>query len=558
MNSENIHHRTRKTTLYRLHIKNSDEFVAENIFHQSKLEDYALTVIDTRVCEFPAIVVYGIFSQEGGEIPDWRTDAELLSGLKIPSLKQIKSGFSVALAIGEEFYAFGYGDPGNRLIREEIKDTSFGLKFAVRAADANTVQQVARKSIDLRGRQDLTFAAGGLQIDAYGIRKYGEVVRRLGASAANINLTFTKNRGQPVRIECGDGIRLPLGVAGSDLVHDIQEVARIAQSDPDPSLAFIEEFQNVKNPETIELLDLYLEEELAKEGDRKILFSPPFNKWESYSSASKVSFSSGRNRSPQYINPEVEDALAHFGLIKDVLKDSLRAGHVLLHPEDGGEPTRHPNVLRWLEVSILVGSSHFVLSENQWFEIGAEYVRTLKNELSRIIRDAPSIILPAWPENLREEDYVSEIVALNPDFIPLDQVFIKTDRHTKGRGNGFEICDALGPKNELIHIKRGTKSNDLSHLFAQGNVSVESLRYDKRASERFKEKVLEIDPSRDIPDGFIPEKVIYAFQPKRYPGKGPLEVENLTLFTQTSLNQAAKILESQQIKVEAVGIPRTP
>ncbi len=51
--------------------------------------------------------------------------------------------------------------------------------------------------------------------------------------------------------------------------------------------------------------------------------------------------------------------------------------------------------------------------------------------------------------------------------------------------HGIEACDLLGPDDELIHVKRLRGSDDASHLFSQGLVSVSALILDGQARIKF-------------------------------------------------------------------------
>jgi uncharacterized protein (TIGR04141 family) len=48
-------------------------------------------------------------------------------------------------------------------------------------------------------------------------------------------------------------------------------------------------------------------------------------------------------------------------------------------------------------------------------------------------------------------------------------------RDPPGARSSLEICDLLGPGNELIHVRRAKGSAPLSHPFSQGLVSAQNL-----------------------------------------------------------------------------------
>jgi uncharacterized protein (TIGR04141 family) len=137
---------------------------------------------------------------------------------------------------------------------------------------------------------------------------------------------------------------------------------------------------------------------------------------------------------------------------------------------------------------------------------------------------------------------------VRPGYVCLDRQGV---RDPLGTGSTVEICDLLGPDSELIHVKRASGSSPLSHLFAQGLVSAQSLLFSPDARERFAAKVKELGRGRTIRSGFIPAKVVFAILLKK---GDPLTASTLFPFSQVTLAHASRILQSHQIDVEVIGI----
>lgn len=125
-------------------------------------------------------------------------------------------------------------------------------------------------------------------------------------------------------------------------------------------------------------------------------------------------------------------------------------------------------------------------------------------------------------------------------------------RDPLGARSALEICDLLGPDNELIHVKRAAGSAPLSHLFSQGLVSAQSLVTSPMVRERFVETVKGLPRGRVLPTDFKPTKVVYAILLEN--GKD-LTPETLFPFSQATLAHAARILGMYGIVVEVIGIP---
>ncbi len=132
----------------------------------------------------------------------------------------------------------------------------------------------------------------------------------------------------------------------------------------------------------------------------------------------------------------------------------------------------------------------------------------------------------------------------------------QTVRNPLGIRSSLEICDLLGPENELIHVKRAKGSAPLSHLFSQGLNSAQSLIAGPAVvREQFIESVASVPHGRPLPRDFKPAKVVYAILLEN--GKA-LTPDTLFPFSQATLAHAARILNTYGITVEVIGIPAAP
>lgn len=81
----------------------------------------------------PAVLVHGAASYGAA----WCADASATTGAAMAYTDRA-SGAVLLLAVNKRVYAVSYGD-GHRLIRDELKDQRFGLRFAVRQLDADRI-----------------------------------------------------------------------------------------------------------------------------------------------------------------------------------------------------------------------------------------------------------------------------------------------------------------------------------------------------------------------------------------------------------------------------------
>jgi uncharacterized protein (TIGR04141 family) len=112
-------------------------------------------------------------------------------------------------------------------------------------------------------------------------------------------------------------------------------------------------------------------------------------------------------------------------------------------------------------------------------------------------------VRPLWPAGIHEGPY-NKLIAEKERYVLLDQREIHTGNFT---GGGLGIADALGPAGELICIKKASQTAPLNHLFAQGRVAVETLRFDNEA----RGKLLAMLPDdRPVNRTFRAPTVVYA------------------------------------------------
>jgi uncharacterized protein (TIGR04141 family) len=101
--------------------------------------------------------------------------------------------------------------------------------------------------------------------------------------------------------------------------------------------------------------------------------------------------------------------------------------------------------------------------DGDWFEIGADYARASRDAICRLFPATPTISLPPWslPTRRTEYDYNCYVEARSPgQYMCLDRN--RALRDPLGARSPLEICDLLGPGNELIHVKRAEGSAPLT------------------------------------------------------------------------------------------------
>ncbi|WP_449060552.1 DUF6119 family protein [Planomonospora algeriensis] len=502
--------------------------------------------------DVPALWVDGCL--EPDEPAEWCSDASLTTGLSIRHHER-RSGGLLVLAVDDVVYAISFGTHGRQLLVDEHKDPRFGLHFAVRAVDPYRIHDLARRFPAARGRSDFTHAPAGLPIFSFGIEP-AEMVRRLGGVLGQTDLTFCRGSGRTARIEGSAGLRLRLALPAADLVADIRTIAEIcSRKPPHELLEFVDNVRPVTDTETTEQLDTALEELLSHErerGERHLAPAVPTNCLMHLGDTRSylVRIVGAHAGSHDHLDLEAITAPLQRQPFGNRVQ-ALRKSRIQLCASSGGtHPITGAAALRWLEADCSIGSRRFHLLDGHWYEIGEAYLDGVRGQVTRILSAPPSLDLPAWQNGWTEREYNGEVPFLRDGYVCLDRMGV---RNPLNRSNWIEICDLLGPDDELVHVKQAEGSSPLSHLFHQALVSAQALAYSPAARTQFAALVARESPGRTIPDDFQPKKVVLAILLKH---GAALTAGTLFPFSQITLAHTAITLQEQHhVDLEVIAIP---
>jgi uncharacterized protein (TIGR04141 family) len=411
-----------------------------------------------------------------------------------------------------------------------------------------------------RGRQDSTLVPGGLPIWCYGLENYAGIVGHIGGELKDTDLTFDTRGARPAHIDGAAGLKVRLGVQPADLVADIRATAAICRNQaPNPSLEPIENIVPVGPGRTADQLQTDLEELLSWPDDEAAEFLHPVvptARLDEYLSAQSLAIKIGAAHLRPTDHLDLGDFLRRTRVQRPGTRvQALREGRVHLFADpDGDEPIGPASAaINWLEATFPIGPRRYFLMDGTWYEIGAAYLDSIRTQVERLLNSVPSLDLPAWDPTWHERRYNEHVQDVRAGYLNLDRDLVRAGLH---QDTGFEVCDVLGPDNELVHIKRAKGSAPLSHLFSQALVSVQTLIHNPDARARFTAKVRNYPKGRNLPPDFQPKKVVFGILLKH---GDPLTTDTLFPFSQVTLAHTARDLQSRyQTSVEVIGIEALP
>ncbi|MEV4759883.1 DUF6119 family protein [Micromonospora sp. NPDC049559] len=515
------------------------------------LRENDLSIEPRLVADAPALLVHGTVPRERAE---WCDVLARLTGEPV-ALGYSNAGAALLVAVGDRVYALTYGVLGRHLIDLARINTGFGIGFAVRSLAPKTIKRVRRRVLGTSGRVDRNLVPAGAHIRTYGIDKWGEIVGQLCGPTDNPRLAVCRSTGRPTLVEGSDALRLHLAVEPEHLISDLREIDRVCRQEPPyADLEFITQIRPV-SPRDPRLPDLekQLDELLGLPDPPEIGLAVPDQVVESYHGVRSYRLrvpKSGSRKTHHLGEVSLDTVLARTQRVPVGDRwNALRTAPLTVYADQAGEEliTETP-ASRWITAQLASGSSQLLLQDGHWFEIGDKHREFLRKEIDEILTRPSGIVLPPWRRGDNEHAYNESAERAGTGLVMLDWTLLRTAQH----GRGFEACDLLGPDNELIHVKRADRSAPLSHLFAQGMVSVDALTHEADAREALVWTVRQRRPGHPIDLNFRPRKVVYAIMLD--PGR-PFTAGSLFTFAQVALYRAVKSLRADGLDVEVVGIP---
>ncbi|TKK66353.1 hypothetical protein FC093_17375 [Ilyomonas limi] len=128
----------------------------------------------------------------------------------------------------------------------------------------------------------------------------------------------------------------------------------------------------------------------------------------------------------------------------------------------------------WIVYESIISGTQYIFSEGEWFEISSNYFNLVTSSVNSILSHPTEYLSLTPTPHKNEADYIKSYTAQRGH----EKIFDRSLSYTYGTTNAIEICDIYNSTKEFIHIKEGSSSNKLSHLFNQGFVSASLLLND--------------------------------------------------------------------------------
>ncbi|MGW5180380.1 DUF6119 family protein [Streptomyces sp. NPDC004082] len=460
-------------------------------------------------------------SKKDGEPPWARSLSQFFPNLG--DVKSVSHRLVIFLPVGDRTFAvcFGYGSSTLEWSRIEA---NFGLRFASRAYNTLALNEIRSRRIDPSARTQSIQIPNRTGLREFDVELEGEFVRRVvGELDEGVE---TSDLGAVVAT---DSIAFKLE---TDL-HEVQRVLEkmldtVSQKETTDELRFIDSLEPLRSKSE---LTVNLEKLLAQSlfGDRATKQSTPEDEDVAALEPYLLSFAPPDDLTVENVHAirirrgdevgdmddmRIESLLSTLSSFRGRFGPSALKNIRVMAIDSDGEPASNSTPLKnWLIFEAGSDEKRYLLTLGKWFALAENYARQLDDDLAGIDDVTDLLQLKEWDkEEYRERaGEISGETKYNLDQIVGRSDLVRLDTDTiPSLGRKIEACDLLHADGYLIHVKKYSDSQTLSHLFSQGYVAAQTLTDDSEYRHAFIEKVEGLSADFAEVASEAPQKVTFA------------------------------------------------
>ncbi|GIP59881.1 DUF6119 family protein [Paenibacillus woosongensis] len=399
--------------------------------------------------------------------PKWITFLE--RDLQIPNRDEIKNtvnSFVILVKVLKDnipyFFAIT-GGFGFTAINKNNLENNFGLKVALNSIDTKELKAFDVRNIDLKTRQKRVLFNKGSEIGEFDLDFEQDL----------INLVSGKSRDQ----EFGSSVRgstsslsLNSDITFSRLGEKCLQILGLYLSEEyKENFGFIDNVKIIKDPEIVNVLNENLFTAIRnRQGDNLSLAYPDMIEYERCSS---YQIKRGYRKTDttevtlEDLYALLDDQNVRFDSPQDIEKIKI------IGFDDANSPvTTSVSLNHFLIYQTEHDQDTYIFSLNNWYKIDTNYIARIDNEMMEVPLVENDNFLTVIQPNESEGSYNER---QDPEyFLCLD----KRNFHVTNTRSKIEVCDLLSKDKHFVCVKKGTRSATLSHLFAQGSVSMVLLK----------------------------------------------------------------------------------
>lgn len=487
---------------------------------------------------------YTIYSKRSvPKKPQW---ASFFDGLQLPESfiwESDSPGVLLLLSVDDRTFAISFGQ-GRHLLQPDCYEEQFGLRVVLNSVDM--VRSIDKKTFDAISGQTRTQAGWDAEVSQFGFDIEKDLLRAVTGTPIpelGIRLSGVDALTATVRVEL-DGL--------PELLRRYLAQSKLTVY-RERGFAFVDHMRAVTKLDLRAALDQLLVdqletglEELRHHITPRFTFELIIPDVIDFADTQIFSYSRDIRRVPVRHDVSLTTFLTHRTAGWNPTSESLRRAPVYAFSGDG-QLTHTWQAYKCLVGDLQHNGSHYVLNDGNWYEIGHDYIADIDNKVAGIPRYEQEFPLYSGGG---EAAYNANIAATIPGYFNFDRQLLHPISQQK-----IEFCDLYAEVHnhkDLIHVKHGTSSAVLSHLFAQGTVASEvcaDFEVCKNQSEDMIRNAIgaEAYERDDRPDKF---RIVYAIIRPR--------LGNLFFFSKVNLWRACRNLNRAKVPYALAEIAYDP
>ncbi|MFZ3559825.1 DUF6119 family protein [Streptomyces sp. BH055] len=466
-------------------------------------------------------------SKTDGEPPWARSLSQTFP--KLESVRSLSHRLVILLPVGDRTFAVCFGYGSSTLDWSHV-EANFGLRFASRSYNTLALNEIRSRRIDPSARTQSVQIPNRTSLRDFDIELEGEFVRRVvGELDAGVE-------------DSELGAVVATDSVAFKVETDLYQVQRIlgrmletvSRNDVREDLRFIDSLEPLRSKDELtteleKLLTVHLfdtratrqstpqDEAVAGLDPYLLSFAPPDDLTIENVHAIRVKHGDDLGYMQEMRIDSLLEATSPFR--KSFGRSALKDIKVMAVDSDGNPASHETPLKNWLIFEAGSEEKRYLLTLGKWFALAESYARQLDDDLSGIEDVTEHLALGDWDiERHKEKDdanrsgetrFNAEVSRGREDLVCLD-----TDTMSS-LGRQIEACDIFHAGGYLIHVKKYTDSQTLSHLFSQGYVAAQTLTADLDYRRDFIDKVKYLKPDLLSAAENAPTKVTYAIAVER-------------------------------------------
>jgi len=347
---------------------------------------------------------------------------------------------------------------GFQELSPESLESQFGLKVAM-----NRLGQEDIRSLDTRRPEDATIQTRSQSnrtgdIFDFGLDMNRTILQAITGKAEENDFGGTLTGSDGLKLNCETNY---------DSIDD--KALQIVQSFGDTAYENVFPWYGKITPITdrarINLLDNELLDRLTLGNIESIHLAPP--EIIDYQQIDRFKFS-GAGRGNGHDELDLGDYLALFDGQRPLTLEHLKNDKVRVASEDGHFIDRW-TVFKCITCEVHLDGLLYILAADKWYAVRNDFVAEINAAIDGI--QIVDLGLPPYLKGEKEGDYNERAANASENLFLYDKNLIVFE----GERGRVEFCDLLTVGRDMIHVKRKNKSQTLSHLFMQGQVSAEAF-----------------------------------------------------------------------------------